>query len=165
MKLISELMKNSRRSDRELAKAIGTSQPTVTRIRNRLEKEGYIKEYTMIPDFSRLGIEIIAFTFGVWAPNMMKDYADDARIEKAQSFISKHPNVLFASSGLGLGMERMIITAHKNYSDYDEFMRQAGNEWEGLLTRLESFSISVKTAAVPMPFTLRNLMEYVRKTE
>ena len=62
LKLLSELMKNSRRSDRDLAKAIGVSQPTVTRIRSRLEKEGYIKEYTMIPDFSRLGYEILALT-------------------------------------------------------------------------------------------------------
>jgi DNA-binding Lrp family transcriptional regulator len=49
-------MKNSRKSDRQLARAIGTSQPTVTRIRSRLEKEGYIKEYTMIPDFGKLGL-------------------------------------------------------------------------------------------------------------
>jgi DNA-binding Lrp family transcriptional regulator len=43
-RLISELMKNSRRSDRELAKALGTSQPTITR--GKLEREGIIKEYT-----------------------------------------------------------------------------------------------------------------------
>jgi DNA-binding Lrp family transcriptional regulator len=40
-------MKNSRRSDRELALVLGISQPTVTRLRTRLEKEGIIKEYTM----------------------------------------------------------------------------------------------------------------------
>ena len=57
-KLISELMKNSRRSDRDLAKVIGKSQPTVTRTRTRLEKQGYIKEYTMLPDFQKLGFEI-----------------------------------------------------------------------------------------------------------
>jgi DNA-binding Lrp family transcriptional regulator len=38
-RLISELMKNSRRSDRELAKALGTSQPTITRTRGKLERE------------------------------------------------------------------------------------------------------------------------------
>jgi len=53
-KLISELMKDSRRSDRELAQAIGVSQPTVSRTIKKLEKEGYIKEYTIIPDFHKL---------------------------------------------------------------------------------------------------------------
>jgi DNA-binding Lrp family transcriptional regulator len=48
LKLIAELMKNSKQSDRELAKKLGVSQPTVTRTRTRLEKEGYIKEYTLI---------------------------------------------------------------------------------------------------------------------
>lgn len=39
LKLLSELMKNARRSDRDLAKVSGTSQPIVTRARNRLEKD------------------------------------------------------------------------------------------------------------------------------
>jgi DNA-binding Lrp family transcriptional regulator len=56
-------MKDSRRSDRELAKAIGSSQPTVSRMIKKLESEGTIKEYTMIPDFHKLGFEILAITF------------------------------------------------------------------------------------------------------
>mgnify|MGYP006271117405 CR=1 FL=1 len=44
LRIVAELMKNSRRSDRELAKVVGVSQPTVTRTRSRLEKEGIIKE-------------------------------------------------------------------------------------------------------------------------
>jgi DNA-binding Lrp family transcriptional regulator len=48
LRLIAELMKNSRRSDRELTKIIGVSQPTVSRTIKRLDKEGYIKEYTAI---------------------------------------------------------------------------------------------------------------------
>jgi DNA-binding Lrp family transcriptional regulator len=36
--LIVELMKNSKKSDRELARAIGVSQPTITRLRGRLER-------------------------------------------------------------------------------------------------------------------------------
>jgi DNA-binding Lrp family transcriptional regulator len=63
LKLISELMKNSRRSDRELAKVIGVSQPTVSRMISRLQKVGVIREYTMIPDFYKLGYKILALTF------------------------------------------------------------------------------------------------------
>lgn len=37
-KLLFELMKDSHRSDRQLAKALGVSQPTVTRRRAMLEK-------------------------------------------------------------------------------------------------------------------------------
>jgi DNA-binding Lrp family transcriptional regulator len=43
VRIIAELMKNCRRSDRELAQAIGVSQPTVSRTIERLEREGVIK--------------------------------------------------------------------------------------------------------------------------
>jgi hypothetical protein len=92
------------------------------------------------------------------------DYPETDRIEKAKKFIERHPNAIFASSGIGLGMRRMIVTVHKDYSDYVEFMREARSEWAGLV-HLESFIISLKTEAVILPFSLRNLMNYIRKTE
>lgn len=61
--LLHELIKGSRRSDRELAKVLKISQPTITRKRTRLESEGYINEYTVIPNLVKMGYEIIAFTF------------------------------------------------------------------------------------------------------
>ena len=45
MKILYELIKNSNRSDHKLSKVIGISQPTVTRLRNQLEKEGYIQAF------------------------------------------------------------------------------------------------------------------------
>jgi len=60
LKVVVELMKNSRRSDRELVRAIGMSQPTVTRIRTGLEKRGIIKEYTMVPDYVQLGFQLMS---------------------------------------------------------------------------------------------------------
>jgi DNA-binding Lrp family transcriptional regulator len=62
LKLLFELMKNAKRSDREIAKIIGVSQPTITRMRQRLEKTAIV-DYTVIPDWTELGFEIMAFTF------------------------------------------------------------------------------------------------------
>ena len=61
-KLLFELMKDSHRSDRRLAKALGVSQPTVTRRRATIE-ENFIDGYTVIPKFGKIGFEIAAFTF------------------------------------------------------------------------------------------------------
>jgi DNA-binding Lrp family transcriptional regulator len=164
LKVLCELVEDSRISDRSLAKKIGVSQPTVTRKRTFLEKERLL-EYTAIPNFEKLGIEILAFTFASWSPEMLKNYPENKRVEKAKTFFSKHPNIVFASSGRGLGMGRMIVTVHKNYSDYVEFMKQAEIEWAGLLTKLESFTISPKTDAVLMPLSFKNFGKYMRKTE
>jgi len=62
MSLLLELLKHSKRSDRELAKILGVSQPTVSRMRDRLVKEGMIKEWTIIPDFAKMGYEIMAIS-------------------------------------------------------------------------------------------------------
>lgn len=164
-KLLSELMKNSRRSDRDLAKAIGTSQPTVTRIRSGLEKEGIIREYSMMPDLKKLGIEIVAFTFARWSPEVLKSYAQDVRVEKVQKFLSKHPNVVFVSSGRGFGMERTMVSLHKNYSDYDAFAKSLEREWAGQLAHIEFFVVSLKTDAVLRSFSFKDLGEYTRNTE
>ena len=66
LKLIRELILNSKRSDRDLAKEIQTTQPTIGRIRKKIEKEGYISEYSAFPDLSKLNIKLIAFISIKW---------------------------------------------------------------------------------------------------
>jgi DNA-binding Lrp family transcriptional regulator len=162
LKLVSELFKNSDRSDRELAKALGTSQPTISRMLKILKEEGVVKEHTVIADFRKLGIEIMAITFGAWSPERIKEYSERERVEKAKRFLSEHPNVIFASSGQGLGKGRVVITLHKSYTEYNEFMKQAKNEWAGLVD-LESFIISLEADVAPFPFSFKNLGKYVRE--
>jgi DNA-binding Lrp family transcriptional regulator len=160
LKLIAELFSDSRRSDRQLAKALGISQPTVSRIIKKLKKDGVIKEHTIVPDFRKLGIELIVFTFGVWDPDKIKAYSQEERVEKAKRFLSKHPNVIFAASGQGLGMGRMIISFHRSYSEYSEFLREARDEWAGMV-RLESFITSLEADMIPFHFSLRNMGKYI----
>jgi len=69
--LLGELLKNSKRSDRELAKILGVSQPTVTRARNRLEQNGTIQDYTIIPNFKEMGFEILAINFAKMRPGLL----------------------------------------------------------------------------------------------
>jgi DNA-binding Lrp family transcriptional regulator len=85
-KLLSELLKNSRRSDRELAKSIGTSQTTTTRLRTKLEKEGYVKEYTIIPNFSKIGYTIMALNFFKLDPKLTE--------HEIEGFRQAHPDTM-----------------------------------------------------------------------
>jgi DNA-binding Lrp family transcriptional regulator len=162
IKLLAELLKNSKKSDRELGKILGLSQATVSRTRSKLERDGVIQEYTIIPDFKKLGIELLAITFGVWSPEKIKEYSEGERVEKAKRFLSDYPNAIFASSGEGLEKGRMVITLHKNYTEYAQFMDQARSEWAGLVD-LESFIISLKADVSPIPFSFRNMGKYVEK--
>jgi DNA-binding Lrp family transcriptional regulator len=111
LKLLCELMKDSRRSDRELAKAVGVSQPTATRTRGKLEKEGYIKEYTIIPDFRKLGYNVMGVT--LLKHNEPVNEERSAELRKAVIETEKqNPHAsLMAVSGMGLQKNRLFITA------------------------------------------------------
>jgi DNA-binding Lrp family transcriptional regulator len=122
LRLISELMKNSRRSDRELAKVLGVSQPTVTRTRRMLEKEGYIKEYTMIPDFSKLGYQIMGITS---LKVEEKPQGGFEEIRKATSEAEKsNPHAgLMIVNGMGNNKNRLFIDFYENYSTYIDVIK------------------------------------------
>jgi len=72
-KLLSELLRNSKRSDRELARAMDISQPTITRTRQKLEREGFVRDYTIVPDWRKLGFEIMVFTFLKMRPDIRSE--------------------------------------------------------------------------------------------
>ena len=160
LRLVSELMKNSRRSDRELAKAIGVSQPTVSRMIKRFEKEGIIQEYTAVPNMAKLGIEIMAIVTYKLKSLSPKD--DDMRMEKAREFTAKHPNLIFASSGLGSHSDRVGISVHTNYSDYAKFMQDI-KEYLEPYEIAETFLINTKGEKVPRSLSFKTVVDYMRK--
>ena len=95
--LLSELVKDAKNSDRQIAKKLGISQPTVTRKRARLERELSLV-YTAIPDWSKLGYEIIALTFSKWKHSIFSD----ERVAEAKKVLERHPNIIFVSTGQGM---------------------------------------------------------------
>jgi DNA-binding Lrp family transcriptional regulator len=158
LKLICELVKNSRRSDRDLARTIGVSQPTVTRIRTRLEKEGLI-EYSGVPDLKRLGFEIVAVFFARWKHPQYPD----TKVEKAREFIGKHPNIIFVSTGRGLGYDRVGISVHKSYSEYAEYMNEVKTGWGEFMTISDSFLISLNSDNMLRRLSFKYLVDCLKK--
>jgi len=122
LRLVSELMKNSRRSDREIAKAIGVSQPTVSRMIKKLEKEGIIKEYTMIPDFKRLGFQIMALTF--FGKQDPAEEEEREALRKAVLEMETKTDLanLIVVNGIGLEKGRVAINLFRDYSSYSKGM-------------------------------------------
>ena len=144
VRIISELMKNSRRSDRELARALGVSQPTVTRVRGKLEKEGIIKDYTMIPDFARLGYQLMGFTLVRMKETLGKEQWEEIR-KKTLDLEKKNPHAsLMALSGIGLGKNVIFVTFYEDYSAYSRAMSLVKEIPFADLDRIESFLVDLK---------------------
>lgn len=123
LRLISELMKNSRRSDRELARALKVSQPTVTRTRCKLEKEGYLKEYTVIPDFAKLGFQLASFILIKGTKSRSAEVMEKARQITLKDMAERAPNeIVLFNRGMGGGYTGVIVSFHKSYSDYTELV-------------------------------------------
>lgn len=155
VKLLKELIRNSRRSDRELAKAVKASQPTVTRTRKTLE--GYIRSYTIVPEFSKIGYEILAVTFAKAKTYNKKEV--EAKMELAKKWVMKHPNIFFASDGEGLGKDALIVSVHKDYSKYADFMREYTVNFADFISDVQSFIVSLKTGILIKPFDLKYLAD------
>ena len=137
--LLRELLKNSKRSDRELAKVLKVSQPTITRTRRKLEQNGLIQEYTIVPNFRKMGFEILALTFVKMRPEILTPGA----MEEARKYAAKFPNAIFASTGEGLGMTGVIISFHKNYTEYHKCMNLLRVDWKELTEDIQTFIVSI----------------------
>jgi len=137
--LLRELLKNSKRSDRELAKVLKVSQPTITRTRQKLEKNGIIEDYTIIPNFKKMGFEIMAINFVKIRPKILSPDI----IERAREFIERFPNTIFASAGDGMGMTGVSISFYKNFTEYKKIVDQFRTEWKDLSEGFQSFFVVI----------------------
>ena len=137
--LLRELLKNSKRSDRELAKTLRVSQPTITRTRQKLEKDGMIEDYTIIPNFRKMGFEILALTF----VKMRPDIRLPEKMDEARKYAAKFPNAIFACSGEGLGMTGVIISFHKNYTEYHNQLSMLRVELKEVTDNIQNFVIAI----------------------
>ena len=159
-RILAELIKNSRLSDRQLAKNLGISQPTVTRRRTMLQKERLV-EYTAIPDLRKLGFEILAFNFANWK----QEASSEENIREAKAFISKHPSVMFVSTGRGLGADRVSVSAHRNYADYHRYIQELKEHWGANIERVDSFIVSLQNDNILRNLSFKYLAEILNQVE
>ena len=166
LKILSELMKNSRRSDRELARAVGTSQPTVSRTISKLEKIGIIKEYTMVPDFRRLGYKIMAVVFlklgqqnHTFSPEELEKMREaNRRIEK-----NNPRSFLLVMNGMGLGRDMVVISFFHDYSEYAKYIQTVKADAAAEIRpyfepkNVESFLINLDENTHYLPLTLSRI--------
>ena len=110
-KLLAELLINSNRSNRELAKAIGVSAATVINHIQRLESAGVITDYSVIVDFERLGFELTV---------IMTVTVGRGKLLETQEEIAKLPYVCAVYDVTGQ-VDSIVIAKFRNRRELSEF--------------------------------------------
>ena len=113
-KLLGELLRNSKRSYRELARAIGVSAATVINRVQRLESGGVINDYSIRLDHERLGYELTVVT---------EIIVSKGKLLETDAEIAKIPNVCAVYDITGQ-TDAMVVAKFKSRSSLSEFTKR-----------------------------------------
>ena len=81
----------------------------------------------------------------------------------AAKWVNDHPNIVFSSDGEGMGKDVVMVSLHKDYSKYADFMRECTTSFSKCVAEVQSFIVSLKTAALSKPFDLTYLANDVNE--
>jgi DNA-binding Lrp family transcriptional regulator len=144
---------------------LGTSQPTISRLINRLEKQGVIKEYTMIPDFSKLGYTLMVVTLVKHREDLDPEHmkiAERKGVSHARTESSLE--TVMAERGIGFGYDAVIIAYEKDYTAYKHLLERikAFNHLEASQT--QSFIVDLSDKVHYRPFTYSTIAKHFLPT-
>lgn len=78
---------------------------------------------------------------------------------KGTAWLKTDQNVIFAADSEGLGKDLIMVSFHKNYSAYIDFIRSYAMEWEEQIADLGSFLVSLGSGFKIRPFDPKYLAE------
>jgi hypothetical protein len=125
-------------------------------LRKALEKDA-IKQYTVIPDLSYLGFDIIAFTIA-----RSKELVEPLW-EEGKKWAANQPNVLYLSTGQGIDGDAIMVTVHTDYADFIKFYHVFRSYWSKHLEDFKIFLISVRGSIQMKAFSFNCLVDALQK--
>jgi DNA-binding Lrp family transcriptional regulator len=157
VRLLEELLNDSCRSDRELGRALGVSQPTVSKMKKELLEKGLIHGFTVLPNFHKIGYELMAITLVKTNPPLTSTKDRQKHHKLLKNWMREQPNVVFCSYCRGLGFDGLIISFHKSYNDFDQFILVHNRDWGHLLGDVKSLLVNVDEDQAVKPFSFKCL--------
>jgi DNA-binding Lrp family transcriptional regulator len=161
--LFGELLKDSSRSDRDLGRVLGVSQPTVSRLKKLLVEMGFIRAFTVMPNFFELGYELMALTFVRMKSILGSAEEHQKGYEMGKRWMDGQPNVVFASYCRGMGVDAFMISLHKSYSEFDRFMLKHNEELGYRLKDVKNVLVSLDEDQIVKDLDFRCLVETPKK--
>ena len=143
--ILKELQRQGRISNADLAESVNLSPSACHRRVQRLEKEGYIKEYVALLNPQKIGVATTVFV-----EIRLSAQADDV-LESFENAVKRIPDVLECHLMAGTADYILKIVA-ENTEDFARIHRQFLTRLPAVAQMQSSFSLRtvLKTTALPM---------------
>ena len=161
LRLLAEYLKDSNRSDGQVAKVLGVSQPTVSKMKNELLEEGLVSQFSAIPDLAKVGYEIMAFSFIKFNVEQVSQFDKTGPMkmeERAKEWASGDSRILFDARAEGMGIDAINISFHKDYASYQRFLADNKKKWGNMLADVQYVLVDL-VGGVVKPFSFKYLAE------
>ena len=156
-RLLFEYLKDSDRTDQQIAKELGVSPATVSRLKSKLIKAGIVTHFSAFPDLAKMGYEILAFSLVKFNRDVIVEHMPEI-IKKAKTWVKSHPEILFDSIAEGMGMDAVTVSVHKNYAAYKDFLAQNKSSWGKFMSEVHFILVDLK-GHINKPFSFEYLAE------
>jgi hypothetical protein len=121
-----------------------------------------LKEFTTIPDFGKLGFQLAAFILVKLKMNLTEEEIKRARRISMKDMIEKAPDqIVLFYRGIGGGYSGVLVSFHKNYSDYSRLIERMKQYPFVDLSATLSFLVDLNDKVQYRPFTFSTLAEHL----
>lgn len=144
-RILTELQKNGRISNLELADAIGLSPSPCLRRVKQLEDSGIIEGYTALLNASRLGLKLMALI----QINMDKHTPD--RFEHFENMVKSYPEVLECLLIAGQSADYLLKIAVQDMEVYQDFLLNKITKIPGVTDVHSSFVLRQVISTTRLP--------------
>jgi DNA-binding Lrp family transcriptional regulator len=128
----------------------------------KLKEQGIIKEFTVVPDFSKLGYGLMVFNFIKLKEKLKSTELDEFR---EPNFAKKHPHAeIINAKGIGLAKDAVFVTFFKDYSSYTEFKHLTKNVCSQV-AEAETFLVNLKDKSLTGVLSMSSLAQDVLTLE
>ncbi len=152
LKLLRLLSANARASTYELGKKLGMSPDTITYRIKKLLKEGVIRKFTTLVNYSLLNYNWYTYTVELKVFNRQNE-------QKFEEFLRQHPHIMRAAKTLG-GWDLLMYIVASHPTKYHQVIKSIKRTFSNVIKNYEAWIAYKEHIYNPMPKAIdRNVLK------
>ncbi|MBN2457615.1 Lrp/AsnC family transcriptional regulator [Candidatus Woesearchaeota archaeon] len=138
-KVLSLLIENGRSRDSDIARQLGLSIPAISKIREKLERQGVIKGYSPKIDFELIGLTYLS----VVTMKVTNEWWDLVGVKNSNDYMNENPHIIMSLRNNEADMTYLQIYAFKNADDASKYFNFLQEKYYKYITIKKIYSFSI----------------------